>query len=617
MRSEVTRRELLAAAGTTAVAAALPRGVLAQEGTPDEWPAFGYDAGKTGYNPDGEGPRSDVGGAWEFTRPAGPISAGSAVVGGVVYAPSEDGNLYAVDTERGEEVDGWPVELGAGSGSPPTVADGTVYVGDDSGVVHAIDAGTGEHRWQFGTEGPVEGSATVVDGTVYVGSSDGVVYAIDAASGAETAWEFDTGTGIEGGVAVERSPEGGAETVYAGNTGGAVFALDAATGEPRWEEPFVVRGQVRATPTFADGTVYVGTVEGIDGFVYAVDTETGEQRWQFEPERAVLGSPAIAGDSVYVTSRDQHVYAIDDESADQLWRYDTGRQLNNSPVVVGDTVYAASFNNSVVGLSLAGDERFAVETEGNVSASPAVAGGRLYVGNEDGNLYALEAGGEFEFGTGGDEEPGGEGGEDDDGTRSPLAEPETPPYAFLLLPASVVASLAVLAGGIYAVLRSDWAEQFSVNEAPIESLYEDEEESIPDYEERTETAAWSLVVGDVISRATERTKTAHENVIVTKYVDDTLDSPITAYEIESARDEAIRVTLTEELGEGGADALEEQPLNEGWTLGDDRLTFETTVDPDARVKTMVGRTDSRGIDELLDRPAVSVETVEAHQSGSE
>jgi outer membrane protein assembly factor BamB len=601
MREEVTRRQLLAAAGTAAVASALPRNALAQEQS-GEWPAFGYDAAKTGYNPDGEGPTDSVGGAWQATSSTESIDAAPAVAGGTVYVASADGTLNALDAASGEAVDGWPVELENGTASPPTVADGTVYIGDDGGRLYAVDADSGEIQWRFGTDGAIKGSPTVVDGTVYIGSGDGFVYAVDAAGGEETEWEFGAGGGIRGGVAFEAATDGGTATVYAANTGGGVFAIDAATGDARWEEPYVAEGSIRSAPAVSDGVVYLGVGEGNEGSVRAVDAETGEENWEFEAGGTVFGSPAVAGDQVYAASRDRRVYGIDAATGEENWGFDTGRQLNNSPVVVGETVYAVSFDNTLYGLTTGGEERFAAETGGVVTVSPAVAGGRAYVGSENGAVYALESGGTVEF-----VDVGGDGTSEVE--DSPLADRETGDFAFLALPATIAAVLAALSGGVYALYRSDLTDRFSVDEAPVESLYEDEE-GIPDYDERTETEAWTLIVEDVMARADERTKSARENVIVTKHVDNALDAPITAYEVESARDERVRVTLTEPLDEN-AEALDEQPLNEGWSLGGDALTFETVLDPDERVRTMVGRPDAVDRAETLtDKPAFTVEPID-------
>lgn len=603
MRSGMTRRELLGAVATATAAGVVPQATRAEQH--EDWPAVGYDPARTGHNPDGDGPTGDVGGGWRFTGPGDAISSGAAVVDGIVYAASRDGNLYAVDGTSGDPVDGWPVDLGSESAAAPTVVEGTVYVGDDGGVLHAVDTETAEQQWRFETDGPIVGGPVRFDGRVYTTSTDGTIYAVDAESGEQAAWSFEMGAGIEGGVALEQRADGA--TVYAGNSGGDVVALDAETGEERWEEPFPAVGQVQSPPTVVDGTVYVTTVNGNEGVVYAIDAETGEQQWVTERGGAIIGSPAVTADSVYIGARDTVISALDVDTGDEQWRFDTNRQIIASPAVVGETVYITDFGGTVIGLTPAGDERFTTELSARITASPAVADGRIYVGSEDGTLYALESGGEFA-----PEPP--DDSEETPVTNSPLADSDPPEFAFLILPASIATLFGLLAGGLYVVFRSDWTDKFAVDEAPVEALYDDEEgdERIPDYDDRTETETWSLIVGDTISRAAERTKMATENLIVTKYLDTALDSPITAYEIESARDEPVRVTLTEALLDDD-DQFDDQPLNEGWSRSGDQLVFETTLQPDKQVRTMVGRTDCPDgeAEQLLENPEMTIEPLES------
>ncbi len=62
-----------------------------------------------------------------------------------------------------------------------TSADNKVYFGssvDDS--VHCLDLDTGDHLWQFRTDGPVRIPPTLHRGRTYFGSDDGVVYCVDA-----------------------------------------------------------------------------------------------------------------------------------------------------------------------------------------------------------------------------------------------------------------------------------------------------------------------------------------------------------------------------------------------------------------------------------------------------
>jgi alcohol dehydrogenase (cytochrome c) len=61
------------------------------------------------------------------------------------------------------------------------------------GAVRALDALTGERRWEFRLLSPPWcGVLATAGGLVFGGSSEGNVYALDASSGAPL-WEFQTG----------------------------------------------------------------------------------------------------------------------------------------------------------------------------------------------------------------------------------------------------------------------------------------------------------------------------------------------------------------------------------------------------------------------------------------
>jgi outer membrane protein assembly factor BamB len=61
-----------------------------------------------------------------------------------------------------------------------TVADGVVYAGSEDKNVYALRADNGQKLWQFTTGGTVHSGITVAGGIVYAGSTDNNVYALRA-----------------------------------------------------------------------------------------------------------------------------------------------------------------------------------------------------------------------------------------------------------------------------------------------------------------------------------------------------------------------------------------------------------------------------------------------------
>jgi len=75
-----------------------------------------------------------------------------------------------------------------------------------------------------------------------------------------------------------------------------------------------------------------------------------------------------------------------------LWNYTTGSWVDSSPAVAGGVVYVGSDDHNVYALNATTGARIWNYTTGSyVDSSPAVAGGVVYVGSGDSKVYALNA----------------------------------------------------------------------------------------------------------------------------------------------------------------------------------------------------------------------------------
>src|SRR6185436_15310385 len=104
-----------------------------------------------------------------------------------------------------------------------------------------------------------------------------------------------------------------------------------------------------------NGTIYVG---GTDSQLYAVDKD-GNTVWAFPADDAIYSSPAVSTDGavIYCATTNGTIYAVNAGSGKERWNYPAG---------------ASAFFFS----------------------SPAIgADGTVYIGGEDGNLYAINPNG--------------------------------------------------------------------------------------------------------------------------------------------------------------------------------------------------------------------------------
>ena len=110
---------------------------------------------------------------WEFPTGGG-VTGSVAVVDGRVYAGAFDRVLYAIDSETGLEVARFEDARGW-YWAPPVAANGVLYAPSLDGRVYALDLNTLEPVWVLQTEKAVTTSPVVVGDRLVVPSNDGEV----------------------------------------------------------------------------------------------------------------------------------------------------------------------------------------------------------------------------------------------------------------------------------------------------------------------------------------------------------------------------------------------------------------------------------------------------------
>ena len=256
----------------------------------DWWPMFHHDLNHTGYST--SAPITNYT-AWSYATGSYVLSS-PAVVGGMVYVGSDDGNVYCLNGSSGALV--WSYVTGGAVSSSPAVTNGIVYVGSDDDNVYALNATTGGSVWNYTTGSWVDYSPAVANGAVYVGSCDNNVYCLNASTGM-LVWNYTAGLSWS-------SPAVGGGDVYVGLEDG-VCCLNGASGMPLWS--YMTEGEVDSSPAIAGGMVYVGSD---DGNVYCLNGSNGALAWSYMTMGAVYSSPAVAEGMLYVGSEDDNVYCF-------------------------------------------------------------------------------------------------------------------------------------------------------------------------------------------------------------------------------------------------------------------------------------------------------------------
>lgn len=360
------------------------------------WSQFQAGPANTGYSVDATGP-TDPSLAWRYATCATLADSPPVVAGGSVYVGGD--SLRAFDAATGESE--WRVE-GITSPTAPVVTGDTVYFAGRDLV--AVDRADGTVVWRDGRESDILAfnSPTLADGTLYVPGAvdDPTVRAFDAATG-EQRWELAL-DGEHG----PRPPAVAGDRVYVTDWGDRLVSVGTDGGDTQVLAGGPDDPGVFSAPAVADGTVYVG---GLEGQVRAFDAATGEQRWARRLSESGIPGPPVVGDGHLYVVEDGAVHALTTDGG-QVWERPGEGDGLGLPVRAGDTLYVGGYTgrradgSDPAGLLTAldvtdGSERWSLETRGywtddggrraGTTAPVAVADGVVFAATGAGDLFAF------------------------------------------------------------------------------------------------------------------------------------------------------------------------------------------------------------------------------------
>src|SRR5689334_5282024 len=113
------------------------------------------------------------------------------------------------------------------AGVQPVVAGGTVYVGTLRGIVHAIDAETGQDLWTYQAGGPILHGCAADGARVFFTCADGRVYCLRV-DRQELDWTFSTD------AALWNAPAFDGSDLLVGGRDGKLYALKRESGAITW-----------------------------------------------------------------------------------------------------------------------------------------------------------------------------------------------------------------------------------------------------------------------------------------------------------------------------------------------------------------------------------------------
>lgn len=335
----------------------------------------------------------------------------------MVFAASRQGEVIAFEEATGKRVwrrnfatfedegylsfmtelwtDGVPAKISGGM----SVAYETVFFGTENGEVYALDAKTGETKWQTNVRGEVLAAPAVEENVVVVSTGSGIVHALDAVNGEEKwTYESDVPALSLRGISAPTAAGGGA---IVGTANGRIAVNLLESGQTAWEQTVGTPSgateldrivDVDGKPLVLGGTVFAISYEGT---LAAIELRSGRMLWK--REYGSFRRASVSGNSLYLVDVNSTIYALDRRNGIELWsqRALKGRTLTAAEpvgdyIVVGDNYgylhwLTRDEGQLVSRLEVGGDDE-----DESIFASPIAKGKVLYTQTRDGELHAIE-----------------------------------------------------------------------------------------------------------------------------------------------------------------------------------------------------------------------------------
>ncbi len=402
---ELSRRQFLKMCGGGLLVAASGIGALAA------WP--GSAPGQSGQGGDVHGYRSPGPGVLDapgtpLDLPPWKYGADSAAPDTVLmFRGNPARNFYGTGPLRDAPEPVWSIEMdrfdsvlrglavtwaGTGwTGQPCRLGD-WVFVGGVDRCLYAINAADGRIGWRLRADRMFKSSACLYENRLYIGNVDNLLRCVDAATG-RVLWTIDTYADLDSSPCVS----GG--RLYIAGENGHVRCLDPATGARHWNTfvggigPGTVAGSngSETSPAVFDGLVYTATYDGI---LHCLDAADGHHVWRAPTGDDTDASPVVHGDFVYAAAEEKasSLYCFDRRTGRLAWTYggNSGGYWS-TPAVAGGRVFIGGTGGLHCVDAATGRRSWMAKTNAAIWSSPCVIGDRVVFGCWDGHLYIVDA----------------------------------------------------------------------------------------------------------------------------------------------------------------------------------------------------------------------------------
>ncbi|ANQ52804.1 PQQ-binding-like beta-propeller repeat protein [Flammeovirga sp. MY04] len=271
-------------------------------------------------------------------------------------------------------------------------------------VIVANEVSTGDKVWSLNVEGRLNADPIQVDTFVYFTTDKNTLFKVDKNTGS-VLFKKSFDETLRGKISIQN------QLIVLQNKEQELFAFDEQQQTVLWKNSDQKEKNLRSYEFYSEGVFHQSDmiIGGSDQKIYCFDVVSGQKKWDISTNDWVRSKPKIFDNHVYFADLSGHVYKyrLRKKSPKKVWTkkisdhgFMADLQVNNQGVVCSDRnmmLYSLSLNDAQVNWKhsqLDGvwkeDQFYASGEVSGQQASPTIVDGKLYISSPDGFVNAID-----------------------------------------------------------------------------------------------------------------------------------------------------------------------------------------------------------------------------------
>lgn len=259
-------------------------------------------------------------------------------------------------------------------------------LGKNKNSLLALDPLTGQQKWSYAVKAHSLSAPAVIDNTIFFTTSDRDGHAVELETG-KFLWQL---TKVADAWSVA-PPAVGNNSFYIGGRTATIKAI-GINGRP--SELFRAKDEndwFDFPLGYNESTLFALCWNKL---LYAIDTNSGKLKWSVKVERGASG-PLIIGQHLYIPYKENEprtygLRALSKNNGSTIWQFNTNRHFEAPACVANTLVFIGGNDGNLYALDMkTGAQKWFVEAQDKIRLTPIVNGNHVCFGTQEGQLFVV------------------------------------------------------------------------------------------------------------------------------------------------------------------------------------------------------------------------------------